>query len=57
MALNSFNSYINEVGFADTDTVACMFEDSWCGYTDLSSDKYFWTRKPGDKFVKGNVRH
>jgi len=39
----------------DSDSVECTFEDNWCGYTDMSTDKYYWTRKPGDKYVKGMV--
>lgn len=36
--------------------VTCDFEwNGWCGYTDISDGNYVWTRKPGDKYVKGTI--
>ncbi|XP_053394733.1 serine-rich adhesin for platelets-like isoform X2 [Mercenaria mercenaria] len=60
--------YTNVVSFmdwiAETTTpngvknVTCDFEtDGWCGYTDISTGSYVWTRKPGDKYIKGTILH
>ncbi|KAL4237201.1 Enteropeptidase [Mactra antiquata] len=35
--------------------VTCDFEQNWCGYQPVSTGKHIWTRKPGDKYVKGRV--
>jgi hypothetical protein len=46
----------HNISISGVRNVTCDFEDNgWCGYTDLSTGNYVWTRKPGDKYMKGSI--